>query len=43
VCSSDLNALFSALFVSPALIFALLFAKDKLNYKKFQRKSLKKI
>ena len=33
------NALFSALFVLPALIFALIFAKDKVNYTKFQRKS----
>ena len=39
----EFNALFSALFVSPALIFALLFAKDKLNYKKFQRKSFTKV
>lgn len=39
----EFNALFSALFVSPALIFALLFTKDKLNYKKFQRKNFKKV
>ncbi|TQR33695.1 MFS transporter [Campylobacter sp. MIT 99-7217] len=35
------NALFSALFVLPALIFAFIFAKDKLNYTKFSSSKLK--
>lgn len=37
----EFNALFSVLFVSPALIFAFIFAKDKINYQKFARKNLK--
>ena len=37
----EFNAIFSALFVLPALIFALIFAKDKLNYSKFKSSKLR--
>ncbi|MBZ7945987.1 MFS transporter [Campylobacter sp. RM9939] len=32
------NALFASIFILPALIFSLIFSKDKINYKHFKRK-----
>ncbi|MFQ6341617.1 MFS transporter [Campylobacter sp. VTCC 70190] len=37
----EFNAIFAALFLSPALILTLLFAKDKINYQKLNRKKAK--
>ncbi|MBZ7929471.1 MFS transporter [Campylobacter molothri] len=34
----EFNALFASIFILPALIFSLIFSKDKINYKHFKRK-----
>lgn len=37
----EFNAVFAALFILPALLFSVLFAKDKMDYKKLEKKKSK--